>query len=203
MSDEDKFRVVDSERGNERPCETRAEAEEKRENLISLGASPDQLEIIPPGESTGTEATDDDVADMPTTDTEPMEATYDETQLPEKPPVDEDPIVWMPNEFTDTIEGTTVINRKGYEVMAHHYEISTWSDCVVGPEETDFTFCRVKATASKPDGTTYTAHGSAHTDRGDDSFLLLEMADTRARKRAIAQATGVGMLAAEELMNQP
>ena len=121
--------------------------------------------------------------------------------LPDKPPVDEDPLTWMPDEFTDRIEQTTVINRKGYEVMAHHYGISTQSECLVGPEETDFEFARVKATATKPDGTEYQAHGSAHTDRGDDSFLLLEMADTRSRKRAIAQATGVGMVAVSELQN--
>jgi len=202
MSDKDKFRVVDQSRGNERPCETRAEAEEKRDDLISLGASPDQIEIVPPGESTDTEATDEDVADMPTTEAEPVEATYDETQLPEKPPVDEDPIVWMPNEFTDEIEGTTAINRKGYEVMAHHYGITTDARCIVGPEETDFEFCRVRATAETDDGKRYTAHGSAHVDRGDDSYLLLEMADTRARKRAIAQATGVGMVAVSELQNE-
>lgn len=124
-------------------------------------------------------------------------------KLPEKPAVDEDPLTWMPAEFTDQIDGTVAINRKGYEVMAHHYGISTQSECLVGPETTDFAFCRVKATATKPDGTEYQAHGSAHVDRGDDPWLLLEMADTRARKRAVAQATGVGMAAVEELQNKP
>lgn len=124
-------------------------------------------------------------------------------QLPnEKPSVDTDPLTWMPSEFTDTIDGTVAINRKGYEVMAQHYGIGTSSKCMVGPEQTDFEFCRVQATATTADGVEYQAHGSASTERGDDAYLLLEMADTRARKRAVAQATGVGMVAVEELQNE-
>jgi len=197
--------VRDTERGNERECDSRSEAEETKQDLVGLGASPEQLEIVPPKASDGgQEAKQPEVVE----DTQPeRERAENESvaveSLPDKPPVDEDPISWMPSQFTDSIEGVQVINRQGYEVMAHHYGISTESECLVGPEENDFTFCRVVATATKPDGETYTAHGSAHVDRGDDSYLLLEMADTRARKRALAQATGTGMLAVEELQNRP
>jgi hypothetical protein len=59
----------------------------------------------------------------------------------------------------------------------------------------------MKAEATDDDGDTYTAYGSASTDRGDDSYLLVEMADTRAYKRAVSRATGVGMVAVEELQN--
>lgn len=138
------------------------------------------------------------------TQTEPEVVDTDPTdQLPDDgPSVDEDPLTWMPSEFTDTIEGTVAINRKGYEVMAHHYGIGTSSTCEVGPEETDFQYARVHATATTEDGVRYEAQGSAHVERGDDMELLLEMADTRARKRAVAQATGVGMVAVEELKNE-
>ena len=128
---------------------------------------------------------------------EPGEVVTD--QLPEKPAVDEDPLVWMPDEFTDTIDGSVAINRKGYEVMAHHYGIETRSDPVVTPDQTDCTFAQAKAVAITDDGKRYEAQGSAHVDRGDDPWLLVSMADTRARKRALAQATGVGMVAIEEL----
>jgi len=47
------------------------------------------------------------------------------------------------------------------------------------------------------------AFGSAHVDRGDDHFLLLEMADTRARKRALSIITGAGAVAVDELQNEP
>lgn len=203
----DKFTLYNHERGNSNEFEKISDAKEQRQSQIGLGATPEQLEIFPPGESPGeetvadggTETIEPEVVDNTTEPEEPPQAGY---ELPEKPRVDEDPMSWMPSDFTDTIEGTEAINRKGYEVMAHHYGIGTSSNCLVGPEETDFDFCRVEATATTEDGVEYTAHGSAHVDRGDDSYLLLEMADTRARKRAIAQATGVGMVAVEELQNE-
>jgi len=40
-------------------------------------------------------------------------------------------------------------------------------------------------------------------DCGDDHYLLLEMAGTRARKRALSVATGAGAVAVEELTNEP
>lgn len=54
-------------------------------------------------------------------------------------------------------------------------------------------------TATTADGRTCEAYGSAHVDRGDDHELLLELADTRARKRALSIATGVGAVAVAEL----
>jgi len=123
--------------------------------------------------------------------------------LPDKPPVDTDPLTWMPSEFTDKIDGTIAINRKGFSVLKQHFDIGVDSDCVVGPEENGFTFCRHKAVATMPDGTRSEAHGSAHVDRGDDPWLLLEMSDTRAKKRALSDATGIGMVAVSELQNKP
>lgn len=180
------FEVV-AQNGNSRTVETRAEAEDVKHDMEQLGMG---VEIQSKATDGGTE-----VVETPD-DRETAE------RLPnDGPSVDEDPLTWMPEEFTDVIEGTVSINRKGYEVMAHHYDISTECTCIVGPEQTDFEFCRMQATATDADGNRYTAHGSAHIDRGDDAVLLLEMADTRARKRAIAQATGVGMVAVEELQN--
>jgi hypothetical protein len=60
----------------------------------------------------------------------------------------------------------------------------------------------VRATVEDDDGKRYQNHGSASIDRGDDATLLLELATTRARKRALAGATGVGLIAVEELKNE-
>jgi hypothetical protein len=210
------FTLVDSRNNNTRVFESRAEADEKAKGLKGLVNDPSDIEVVkgsyesyaayennhtPETEDVNPEIIDhtaesDGGETQPEPQPEPQ--TYD---LPDKPPVDEDPLTWMPSEFTDQIDGSVAINRKGYEVMAHHYGIETRSSCMVGPEETEFSFCRVKATAITDDGKRYQAHGSAHVDRGDDAHLLLEMADTRARKRAIAQATGVGMVAVSELQN--
>jgi hypothetical protein len=102
----------------------------------------------------------------------------------------------------DTIDGSPAINRKGFEVLSHFYEVDVSADLQVTPEDTGHEYARVKATA-EIDGRTVEAFGSAHVDRGDDSYLLLEMADTRARKRALSIATGAGAVAVEELKNEP
>jgi hypothetical protein len=62
-------------------------------------------------------------------------------------------------------------------------------------------YAQVRAVATTEDGTNYTAHASASAERGDDTGLLLEMADTRAYKRAASRATGVGMVAVSEIKN--
>jgi hypothetical protein len=136
--------------------------------------------------------------ESPTENIEPDTDGYD---LPDDgPSVDEDPLVWMPDEFTDTIDGTVSINRKGMEVLAHHYDIECSTDVcepLTTPDRVVF-----KATAIDAEGDTYSAFGSACEARGDDAGLLIEMADTRAYKRAISRATGVGMVAVEELQNE-
>jgi len=58
-----------------------------------------------------------------------------------------------------------------------------------------------KATATDADGDTYTAFGSGGAERGDSGRPTVEMADTRAYKRAISRATGVGTVAIEELQD--
>ncbi len=105
----------------------------------------------------------------------------------------------MPGDFIDYIDGSPAINKKGYAVLAHHYNISVATQLRVSPTETGFEYAEAHAVASTEDGRTYEAHGSAHVDRGDDKTLLVEMADTRAAKRALSLATGVGMVAVEEL----
>jgi len=194
--------VKDAERGSTRPVDSRAEAEEVADELKSLGAD---VEIIPPNE--------DNSVEPPQTDAQPVEEPPDEAppenigsdtngyDLPDDgPSVDEDPLVWMPDEFTDQIDGSVAINRKGFEVLAHHYDIQCSTDVcesLTTPDRVVF-----KATAVDADGDTYSAFGSACEARGDDTGLLIEMADTRAYKRAISRATGVGMVAVEELQNE-
>lgn len=209
------FIVRDVDRGNERPVESRSKAEEVAEDLRGMGA---EVEIIPPGEGENqnvqenpphdqygepvdTDVVEHDESPREANTVEPDEPDTDGYDLPDDgPSVDEDPLVWMPDEFTDTIDGTVSINRKGMEVLAHHYDIG----CSTEVCETLTTPDRVvfKATAVDADGDEYSAFGSASDSRGDDAGLLVEMADTRAYKRAISRATGVGMVAVSELQNE-
>lgn len=184
--------IRDPDSGNERTVGSRSEAEAAIENLQGIGID---AEILPPDETDGGQPTE--VVDVePASDTEDAAA-----DLPERSVAD-DPLTWIPGEFVDTIDGTQAINRKGFEVLAHFYNVDCYADLEVPPEDTEHTYCRVKARAVTSDGRECEAYGSAHVERGDDPELLLEMADTRARKRALSIATGVGAVAVEELKNR-
>jgi RNA polymerase subunit RPABC4/transcription elongation factor Spt4 len=130
-----------------------------------------------------------------------VEPVTDESsdELPNTPDVTEDPISWMPEHFVDVIEGVPAINRKGYAVLAEHFDISVRSEPVTYPGESDWEYAEFRATAVTPDGDEYTGYGSAHVERGDDKTVLGELAETRACKRSISWATGVGMVAVSEM----
>jgi len=107
----------------------------------------------------------------------------------------------MPDEFTDVVDGTVTINRKGFEVLAHHYDVSGGTEMVVSPVDTDMEYVVHKATVTDADGETYEAYGEAHaSDNGAEN--IVRMSDTRAYKRAVSRATGVGTVAIEELQNE-
>jgi len=192
------FIVRDTDRANERPVESRAKAEEVAEELRGMGAS---VKIIPPGEEDNVDVVEHGETPREANTVEPDTPDTDGYDLPDDgPSVDEDPLVWMPDGFTDTIDGSVAINRKGFEVLAHHYSIQCETElCADLTTDSRVTF---KAIATDADGDTYSAFGSASNERGDDAGLLVEMADTRAYKRAISRATGVGMVAVEELQNE-
>lgn len=113
----------------------------------------------------------------------------------------DDPIEFLKQgneELVTEIRGTKVIKKKGFRLLQHHFGISTSSEVIVGPEETDYEFCRVKARAEKPDGQYAEAHASASVSRGDDKGVLVSMADTRAKSRALSDLTGSGAIAMAE-----
>jgi len=112
-----------------------------------------------------------------------------------------DPLKWMPGEFVDSIDGSQCINRKGFEVLRYFYDVDLDMEMEIDPADNDMTHCRYKCTAAM-DGSTVEAWGTSHVDRGDDPWLLVEMAATRSRKRAISVATGAGAVAVAELQNE-
>jgi hypothetical protein len=225
-------KLINHDRGNEREFDTRAEAEEKKQDMVSLGAPPAELEIVADGDELPDDepvpgvdvcvhcdseiddghCPDCDTADTAeadagtTVETEPVDHGAVDTEpadLPDDPNLTDDPFSWMPGDFVDQIDGTPTINRRGYAALGRKFGISAPSiDVAVGPEETGHEYARVQATVVDDDGREYQNHGSAHVDRGDDPTLLLELATTRARKRALAGATGIGLIAVEELKNE-
>lgn len=187
----DTWTVRDNDNENEHTNLSRSEAKSKAQLARELGS--EDVEIIPP-ESVTADGGRADVIDVEADPEVPDD-------LPERTVAD-DPLDWVPGHFIDEIDGRPAINRKGYEVLSHFYDISVSAELQVAPEDTGHEYARVKARAETPDGRTCESFGSAHVERGDDPDLLLEMADTRARKRALSIATGVGAVAVEELRNE-
>jgi len=184
--------------GTENDFDTKAEAEDGIDTHEALceECSPGDCEI----ETTdaATPKSDGGEVDAEVVDhTEPEPSENFEDELPENPPVDTDPLDWIPAEFQDTIDGSIAINRKGFEVLAHHYNISCETDMVEFSDETVIH----KATAKTEDGTVYTAYGEAHSSE-DKPEQLVRLSDTRAFKRSVSRATGIGMVAVSELKNE-
>lgn len=214
--DAERYKLVDHNRNNTKEFETWQAAQEKMNDMVSMGASPENFEIQPVAVPEGTdketkpELDEFEGEEKPDGGTpEPAQAeVVDETPENQAEPLPdreltEDPIAWLQEgegELTTSIKGTTVITKKGFRVLQHKYDISTGSEVLVGPEETEMEFCRVKAWAEMPDGRRAEAHASAHVDRGDDHYLLVSMADTRAKSRALSDVTGVGAVALEEMI---
>lgn len=202
MSNSDQWRVVDHDNGdNVRTADSKPEAEDKKATAEQFGS--ENVSLVPPGEplpGDDAEAVEAEVVEpTPEPQTDTAEAAMHD--LPERT-VSDDPLTWMPGDFVDTIDGSQAINRKGFEVLAHFYDVDVEADLEVPPEDTDHEYCRVKAVATTADGRVCEAYGSAHVDRGDDKTLLLEMAGTRARKRVLSIATGTGAIAVEELKSE-
>lgn len=149
------------------------------------------------------EQEEDGPEDAENTDQESEQIVEATRELPDEPRIDEDPLNYLPGHFVDSIQGTPAINRKGYAVLAAHYGIGVKAEPVVRASDTEFEYAEFTAIATTEDGVEYSGFGSAHVDRddGDDKYLLNELAETRACKRALALATGVGVVSAEEMMN--
>lgn len=184
--------VEDKESGNTTEFDTRGNAEDRMDELEGLV----DAELYEKAASDG--GTVDVVDDEAQATVEPTPTADD---IPQSTDVAEDPVSWMPSHFIDHIEGVPAINRKGYAVLAEHYDISVTAEAVTYPSKTDFEYAEFEAVAVTEDGKEYSGFGSAHVERGDDKTLLGELAETRACKRSLALATGVGMTAVSELQH--
>ena len=163
------FELVDTDTGNSKYFDSRSAAEEMARDLpgdykIKQVGEND----TGPKESTVEDMdarTPDDVPVVDMSETEekmkegyqdvadrakvPDEMDYakvtEDTDLPERD-LQEDPIVWLQrgsDEFVVDIKGTPVVTKKGWRVLQYKYDISTTSEVLVGPEETDYTYWRV------------------------------------------------------------
>lgn len=131
----------------------------------------------------------------------------DDRELPGGMPdsVRTDPLDVVPEYMITRVDGQPTINKRGYAVIANHFDIVVRSEAITTAGETDHQYAEFEATAwQKGDGPErgYTGHATARAteDRRGIENNLNEMAETRAMKRAVAWASGVGILAWEEMV---
>jgi len=204
MSDAE-WTLRDTERERTQSFESRSDAESARDDMIALGRDADEFEVVSPGgDGAGSaDAETDEREPVPEPDGGAAVVEPHADELPEQTEVSvqDDPVEWLPGHFVDDIQGVPTVNRKGYAVISSKYGISVEAEPVTLPSETGFEYAEFRATAETPDGETYSGFGSAHVSRqdGDDQYLLAELAETRAMKRAVAWASGVGLTAMSEL----
>lgn len=191
-------KLIDHNRDNENEYETRAEAEEQRDELISLGASPKDLEIVA---TTGAEesAKADGGQGATVVETPNQDPREPEVTNPEE--LSKNPIQFLErvNEsFVNRIRGKPAISKQGFRFIQREFEISTESEVVEWSE--DPLGCVVWAKAELPNGYSAEAHGEGYqfeSDVSDNEFV--RYADTRAKNRAISDLTSAGALAVSEL----
>jgi hypothetical protein len=111
----------------------------------------------------------------------------------------------VPEYMVTEVDGQPTINKRGYAVIANHFDIVVDAEPITTSGETDHQYAEFRATArEKGDAPEqgYTGHATARAseDRRGIENSLNEMAETRAMKRAVAWASGVGILAWEEMV---
>jgi len=191
--------TVETECGKYREVESRREAEEAKRDHESLcdECDADAIRIERRSKPSPRHAPDDDPGTKP-----PSSASLP-GDVPES--VRTDPLDVVPDYMVTDVEGQPTINKRGYAVIAHHFDVVVQSEAITTAGETDHEYAEFGATAwKKEDGPErcYTGHGTARAseDRRGIENNLNEMAETRAMKRAVAWASGVGLLAWEEMV---
>lgn len=181
--------------------EDKESAEDERNKLISLGARPEDLEVV---RTNGEQAAPDEQEPPEPKAAEVVADSHEDTQTVEAVDPEElsqNPIGFLRDvndDFVNTIKGKPAISKQGFRFIQREFEISTesevvqWSDDPVG--------CVVWAKAELPNGYSAEAHGEGYQfedDVSDNEFV--RMADTRAKSRALSDLTAAGALAVEEL----
>ena len=197
------FIVKDTSRETERECSSRAKAEETKNDMISLGAKPENIEIVGPETADGgTEEIEAEIVEhTEESETQRVQDTTDALdELGES--LGTDPLSILPGHMIDEIKGQPAINKRGYAMIAERYGVSVKSYIESYPWENDDNRCVARAVAVTEDGDEYQDFATAKEEDGDMSEQLIELASTRALKRVTGWATGLGIVSYQELAGE-
>jgi hypothetical protein len=209
--------VRDTQRGNERIMSSHEEAKNKANDMVSLGAHPDYIEIISPsGEvvnETNTDETDETSEEqgpvMAEHTGETAESGHEPVPVESDAELDElgdslatDPLDILPDHMIDHIQGEPAISKRGYAMIAERYGIEVKADVLEYPWENEDGRAVAKALATTDEGKEYSGWGTACAGDGDMSDQLIELAETRALKRAVSWSSGVGIVSYHEMADE-
>ncbi len=113
-----------------------------------------------------------------------------------------DPLDILPEHMVDTIQGQPAVNKRGYAMIAERYGIEVSADIEVYPWENEEGRCVARATAVTEDGREYSGWATASADDGDMNDQIIELAETRALKRGVSWASGVGIVSYQEMAGE-
>jgi len=206
------WKVIDESRGVDRTCDSEDEAETVKNDMISLGADGQDIQIVPPSEATSKPSESDEneaeaqhesqQAQVVEPAQQPAEPPESNTELPDE--LSHNPIAFLRkvnDEFVNTIKNKPAISKQGFRFIQREFGITTESEVVEVLD--DPVGCIVWAKASLPDGHSAEAHGEGYKferDIRDNEFV--RYADTRAKNRALSDLTSAGALAVSELQGE-
>jgi len=220
------FSVIDHGNQNARSFESRAEADDKARGIKQMVSDPSAIEVVKGDyddyESYATGAIDNSDGDVDaevidhTTDGGQVTAQKPEPEPPTPQEVDDavaavdklgeslesDPLNILPGHMKDSIQGTPAINKRGYAMIAERYGIEATATIECYPWDNDENRCVAKAVATTDDGKEYTGWATACKGDGDMPAQIIELAETRALKRSVSWASGVGVVSYVELSDQ-
>jgi hypothetical protein len=194
----DSWTLRDDRRDNRKTFDTRADAEDARDDLLALGATADDLEIVPPAETDGSGATTPELVEQPGDSTDELDVN---DVGAESFVVD---VKGVPNEFVLELGGETHVRKAGYYKIAADQGLEWSAEAIQRSFEGDDDERAVyEGVVRDPEtGQEWRNVGTAHLD-GEDmdgaEHNLDELAATRACCRALSMATGVGLTSVEEM----
>jgi len=112
-----------------------------------------------------------------------------------------DPLSILPGHMIDNIQGQPAINKRGYAMIAERYGVSVKAHIESYPWENEEGRCVARAVAVTDEGKEYQDFATASKGDGDMPEQLVELASTRALKRCVSWATGVGIVSYAEMVD--
>jgi len=207
--------LIDKENNREKRFDSMEDAQEQAEDLRAMGAEVDVKDISTNGnddvEAEIVDHSENGHEEPDTEETSVEEDSTDDVQeaqpVPEEPVEPEvvdtggempDPLITGPDWMTTTVDHgddeSVDLNKRGTQVIANKLNYNVDAECEIEAIETDFEYCRYRATVTTPEGDAYTAVGDAHIkEPGNNRDDLERLAETRAKKRAVKWSTGAGL----------